>query len=93
VRYYSNRKTVAWDVLDPAWLDRMLAESRALGYEPYLLFERWEEPLFRQRFAGTALGALDWPPSAEIASQVRIFRPDDRQRYLSGQDVETDYAR
>jgi hypothetical protein len=93
VRYYSNRKTVAWDVLDPAWLDRMLAESRALGYEPYLLLERWEEPLFRERFTGTALGALDWPPSVEIASQVRIYRPEDRQRYLRGQDVETDYAR
>ena len=93
VRYYSGRKTLAWDALDPAWLERMLAESRTLGYEPYLLFEGGEEPLFRQRFAGSVIGLLDWPPSAEVAGQVRIYRPQDRARYVSGQGVETDYAR
>ena len=71
----------------------MLAGSRALGLEPYLLFERWEEESFRRRFAGTPIGALDWPPLAEIAGQVRIYKPEDRARYLSGQGVETDYAR
>ena len=70
--------------LDPAWLDRALDYVRARGYEPYLLFERWEEPDFRQRFAGSALAALDWPPMAEVASQVRIYRPDDRERTCRG---------
>ena len=93
VRFYGHRQTLVWDALDPAWLDRAIAYSRARGLEPFLLFERWEEPNFRQRFAGSAIATLDWPPAAEIAGQVRIYRPDDRQKYLSGNGVATDYAR
>lgn len=93
VRFYSNRKTLVWDALDPAWLDRAIAFSRARGLEPYLLFERWEEPLFRQRFAGSSVAALDWPPAAEIAGQVRIYRPEDREQYLKGESKPTEYSR
>jgi hypothetical protein len=93
VRYYSNRKTLVWDALDPAWLDRAIAFSRTRGLEPYLLLERWEEPLFRQRFAGSPVASLDWPPSAEIAGQVRIYRPEDRDRYLKGEATPTEYSR
>jgi len=93
IRFYGHRKTLVWDALDPAWLDRAIAYSRARGFEPFLLFERWEEPIFRQRFAGGAIAALDWPPAAEIAGQVRIYRPDDRAKYLSGNGVATEYAR
>ena len=93
IRYYGHRNTLVWDALDPAWLDRAIAYVRMRGYEPYLLFERWEEPAFRQRFAGSAIARLDWPPAAEIAGQVRIYRPDDRERYLSGTGVPTEYAR
>jgi hypothetical protein len=93
VRYYSGRKTLLWDSLDPAWLDRAVAYVVMRGFEPFLLFERWEEPLFRQRFASSRLGALDWPPMAEIASQVRIYRPGDRERYVRGEQPPTEYAR
>jgi len=93
VRFYSHRRTLVWDVLDPAWLDRAIAYSRARGLEPYLLFERWEEPLFRRRFAGSAAATLDWPPAAEIAGQVRIYRPEDREKYVSGAGVPTEYSR
>jgi hypothetical protein len=93
VRFYSGRPTLVWDALDPAWLDRAVAFVRARGFEPYLLFERWEEPGFRRRFGGAGIGALDWPPMAEIAAQVRIYRPDDRENYLRGQPIPTEYAR
>ena len=93
VRFYGHRTTLVWDVLDPAWLDRAIAFTRMRGLEPYLLFERWEEPIFRQRFAGSDIGKLDWPPAAEIAGQVRIYRPDDRARYLRGEAAPTEYAR
>jgi hypothetical protein len=93
VRFYSGRKTLVWDAMDPAWLDRAVAYVRTRGYEPFFLFERWEEPIFRQRFAGSSLGMLDWPPAAEIASQVRIYRPEDRERYLKGTQPPTDYSR
>jgi hypothetical protein len=93
VRFYGNRQTMVWTALDPEWLERALAFIERRGYEPYLLFERWEEPLFRARFAGTSTGALDWPPAAEIAAQVRIYRPRDRERYLRGDAPPTEYAR
>jgi len=94
VRFYSNRTTLVWDALDPEWLDGAIAFSRTRGLEPYLLFERWEEPLFRRRFAAQSLiGRLDWPPAAEVASQVRVYRPDDRDRYLRGVQPPTEYVR
>ena len=93
IRYYGHRNTLVWDALDPAWLDRAIAYVRMRGYEPYLLFEEWEEPAFRQRFAGSTIAKLDWPPTAEIAGQVRIYRPNDRERYLNGTGVPTEYAR
>jgi hypothetical protein len=93
IRFYSGRPTLVWDGLDPAWLDRAVLFARERGLAPFLLFERWEEPLFRKRFAGSPLAALDWPPAVEIAGQVRIYRPEDRDRYTRGLDVTTEYAR
>ncbi len=93
VRFYSGRRTLAWDQLDPAWLDRAVLFGRQRGLEPFLLLERWEEPLFRARFAGSEIGRLDWPPMAEIGGQVRVYRPDDRSRYLRGEMPPTEYAR
>jgi hypothetical protein len=93
VRFYGNRKTLSWDALDPAWLDRALLYIRTRGYEPYLMFEGSEESGFRRRFAGSAAGALDWPPAVEIVGQVRIYRPDDRERYRQGTAPPTEYVR
>jgi hypothetical protein len=93
VRFYSGRKTLVWDGLDPASLDRALEYVRSRGYEPYLLFERREEAEFRKQFAGSTVALLDWPPMAEVASQVRIYRPEDRARYLQGTGAPTEYVR
>lgn len=93
VRFYSGRRTLAWDQLDPAWLDRMLTFVRQHDLEPFLLFERREEQPFRDRFEGSTIGALDWPPMAEIGGQVRLYRPEDRSRYLRGEVLPTEHAR
>jgi hypothetical protein len=94
VRFYSGRKTLVWDQLDPDWLDRAVAFVRSRGFEPFLLLETWEEPAFRSRFAAqSVIGRLDWRPAAEVASQVRVYRPDDRQRYLRGAQPPTEYVR
>ncbi len=92
VRFYSGRKTLVWDGLDPAWLDRAIAFVRAKGLKPYLLLESGEEPLFRARFRGSQIGELDWPPMAEVASRVRIYEPEGRARYLRGESAPTEYA-
>lgn len=93
VRFYAGRKTVVWDVLHPEWLDRSVEFVRARGYEPFLLFEGQEEQVFRERFRSSAVGALDWPPAAEIMSQVRIYRPADRGAYRRGSAPPTEYIR
>jgi hypothetical protein len=93
VRYYSGRRTLVWDMLDPAWLDRALVFLEEQGLEPFFLFERFEEQPFRERFMSSMLGRLDWPPMAEIGGQVRIYRPADRARYEAGASIQTDYAR
>jgi hypothetical protein len=92
VRFYGRRKTLVWDQLPPESLEQALTYVRQRGYEPFLLFERWEEPIFRERFGGRDVAALDWPPAAEIAAQVRIYKPDDRARYLQGTAAPTEYV-
>jgi Dolichyl-phosphate-mannose-protein mannosyltransferase len=92
VRFYGRRKTLVWDQLPPDSLEQALAYVRQRGYEPFLLFERWEEHVFRERFGGRGVAALDWPPAAEIAGQVRIYRPEDRARYLQGFAAPTEYV-
>jgi hypothetical protein len=93
IPFYSGRRTLAWRALDSQWLDRAIAFVRNEGFEPYLLFERWEEAEFRDRFAGSSFGTLDWPPIAEVATQVRIYRAADRDRYRAGLSVPTEYVR
>jgi hypothetical protein len=92
VRFYGNRRSLVWTELDPGWLDRAVEFLRGRGLEPYLLFDRGEEPAFRRRFAASPLGALDWPPAAEIAG-VRLYRPGDRERYRQGTAPPTEYVR
>jgi hypothetical protein len=94
VRFYSARQTMVWREIQPEWFDRSLEFLRSEGYRPYLLFERDEEQEFRRRFEGRSpLGALDWPPMADIHRQVRIYDPADQARYRNGEPVRTDRVR
>jgi hypothetical protein len=49
--------------------------------------------VFRERFAASMVGRLDWPPQIEIAPQVRLYRPAARERYLAGETFATEYVR
>ena len=93
VRFYSGRPTIVWDSLDPAWLDRSLDYFKAKGYRPFFLFEQDEESAFRQRFGPhSRVGALEWPPFAQIDRDVRIFDLADDERYRQGEKIETDFV-
>lgn len=65
VRYYGARTTLRYDLLEPDWLDRAVAFLEGRGRRPYILLDDSEVPAFRARFAGSAIGALDWSPVAE----------------------------
>jgi hypothetical protein len=95
LRYYANRTTVRYDVLDPRWLARAIDFLREQGRSPYILLEDWEEPGFRELFADHSdLGRLDWPPAAEYVTvagtHVRLYAPGDRARFLRGEPVVTE---
>jgi hypothetical protein len=93
VRYHGHRLTVAWNEIDPGALDLALAFFQERGEPPYLLLEQDEEDAFKQRFAqATAIGALDWPPKAEIRTEipVLVYDPADRARFLEGQALRTE---
>jgi oligosaccharyl transferase STT3 subunit len=94
VRYYSGRPTLVWTAVDPDWLDRALDFLRAQGLRPYLLFEGDEDQQFRQKFEGhSRIGALEWPPMADIHRKVWIYDPEDYERFRRGEPVRTDLVR
>ena len=90
IRFHADREAVLWDSLDPAWLDRSIAWLTEQGYTPVVVVERWEEPLFRERFASQLYGGLDWPPRFDVDSRVRVLVPSDRARYLAGEAIVTE---
>lgn len=92
IRFHARKEAIVWDALDPAWLDRSLDWLAQRGHPPYILLESWEEPAFRARFSGHSnVGKLDWPPRYEADRVVRIYDPRDREQYLAGRKVVTEY--
>jgi hypothetical protein len=80
LRFYTGRLTVRYDLLPEGSLDRAVEVLRARGYHPYFLLERWEEPAFVARFAGTRAGRLDWRPSMKwiSPSEVALYDPSEQ---------------
>ena len=72
IRYYTGRKTLRFDWLPARELDNAVRQMTRLGYKPYILLDDWEEPIFKTRFSRSALARLDWWPTAEFATQIRV---------------------
>jgi hypothetical protein len=89
VRFYAGRSTLGWADIEKGRLEDALSFLRRHGRTPYLMFEPWEEPQFRERFAGERLGALDWPPLAEVDG-VRLYDPEDYDRHQRGEPIATE---
>jgi hypothetical protein len=92
VRLYGGRMTARWDFIEAARFDDTVDVLRRSGYEPYLLLEEWEMPLFRNYVRGASQYAdLDWPPTLEYQdiSQVGVYRLADRARHRAGEPVAT----
>ena len=81
LRYYAQRLTLRWTVLDAAWMDRSISPLKEMGYRPYFVLEDGELDEFRSALAGKSrYGSLDWPPLAAIksgaAQTVWVYDPD-----------------
>lgn len=73
---------VRLDLIDPQRLDAIVERLTSQGQEPvFVIDETLEEPTYRERFARSRYGKLDWPPRAEFVSQSRV-------RYFAAADVE-----
>lgn len=73
VRHYTGRRTLRWDLLDPAWLDRAVASLRAAGFGTFAVLDPDEDVQFRDRFgrAGQSAPARMVPVGA--AGRTRIY--------------------
>jgi hypothetical protein len=92
IRYYANRVTIRYELLEPEWLDRTIAYLTTHGHPAYIVVEEGEESIFKSRFAASSeFGRLDWPPSVERFEpiHVRIYDPADRARYMAGDPIIT----
>jgi hypothetical protein len=81
IRYYTDRRILRYDWLEPDRLDDAVQSLESLGYKPYFLLEDWEQPVFQGRFLGdSALATLDWYPSVQFpTNRVRIYDPAKRR--------------
>ena len=73
LRFYADRLTLRFDILDAGWLDRSLTWLQSGGHHPYLVLDGREVEEFRLRFAGSRAGALAWPPIGQLNSVVFVY--------------------
>jgi hypothetical protein len=76
LRWYADRLTLRYTVLDPLWLDRAVAYLRSIGRHPYIVVDGAEASEFVRRFGATNVsGRLDWQPMATLDRIVAIYDP------------------
>ena len=80
VRYYSNRPTLRWDLLDRSALDQAIRSMRSAGFEPFVVLDAGEDEEFRRKFGSAKQHAVEaMTPvvtigTASVYSRVYIFR-------------------
>ena len=91
MRYYTERPILRWEAASPASLAEVSAALEASRRPVYIVLDQWEESLFRARFAGVPIGALDWPPilDAGTSHRTRLWKLSDRERFLQGEHLNT----
>lgn len=85
---YTGKPIVRLDLIEPAALDRVIADLHRRGYRPLLLVDEvMESRAFRARFDKSPNGTLDWRERAKFASPTEIWLmdPQDRPRHFSGE--------
>jgi hypothetical protein len=75
IRFYADRPTLRWTVLDRASLGTAVEGLREAGYAPYVALEAHEVPLFRERFAESP-ELLDRLTLVATVEGTRVFRAE-----------------
>ena len=96
ISHYSGANVVRLDLVDPGALDRIVADLERFGLEPVLVLDGvLEQPRFGDRFKGSMLSALNWPPRAVVTSvsTITYWVVSDRTRFLAGEKWPVDHLR
>lgn len=94
--HYTGADVVRLDIIEPATLDRIVSDLQKGGLEPVLVLDGFlERPRFGDRFEGSALSRLDWPPRAVATSvsDITYWVVSDRARYVRGERWPVDHLR
>ena len=73
VRHYAGRRTLRWDLLDPAWLDRAVASLRAAGIDTFAVLDADENVMFRDRFGRAGQSAPGRMVPLAAVGRTRIY--------------------
>jgi hypothetical protein len=58
LRFYTGRRILRWDYLDPAWLDRGVAWLRANGHPTYAVLDLSELEEMKRRYGPARQAAM-----------------------------------
>jgi hypothetical protein len=89
MRYYTGRPILRWEAASPDALHTVIPVLEQSNRPVFIVLDAWEEGSFRSKL-GAAV-PLDWPPMLEAGAthRTRVWRFDDRARYLRGDAVDT----
>jgi hypothetical protein len=89
MRYYTRRPILRWEASTPDALNGVLPKLEQSNRPVFVVLDAWEEPPFRAKLSEVV--ALDWPPMLEAGTthRTRVWRLQDRARYLRGEPVDT----
>lgn len=73
VRYYADRPTLRWDILDPSRLDEVLRILRANGFSPYAVIDAGEDEVFRRRFGEAGQQAVRHLLPLAVFGDARVY--------------------
>lgn len=96
IAHYTGADVVRLDLIEPATLDRIVADLQKGGLEPVFVLDGFlERPRFADRFAGSKWRQLDWPPRAvaTTVSDITYWAVSDRARHLGGERWPVDHLR
>jgi Dolichyl-phosphate-mannose-protein mannosyltransferase len=96
VAHYTGRDILRADAVPPPTLDGLVDSLARRGYRPVLVIDQLhEEASFRQLFAGSRYGRLDWPARAEFYAlgAIKYFDFSDQARHRQGERLVTDTLR
>ena len=91
MRYYTGRSILRWEGITPEELLAALPALEQSQRPVYIVLDAWEDEPFRKKFATVPTVALDWPAAVEAGTthRTRVWRVEDRARFLAGENLKT----